>query len=37
MALNLMWYDWVGIAGTLAGLVAFFLLEAGKVSGTGSL
>ncbi len=35
MALNLMWYDWVGIAGTLAVLVAFFLLQAGKLSGTG--
>ena len=35
MALNLMWYDWVGIAGTLAVLVAFFLLQAGRLSGTG--
>ncbi|WP_374247516.1 hypothetical protein [Thermomonas sp.] len=35
MAMNLMWYDWVGIAGTLAVLVAFFLLQAGKLSGTG--
>ena len=35
MALNLMWYDWVGIAGTLAVLVAFFLLQTGKLSGTG--
>jgi hypothetical protein len=35
MAFNLMWYDWVGIAGTLAVLVAFFLLQAGKLSGTG--
>ena len=35
MALNLAWYDWVGIAGTLMVLVAFFLLQAGKLSGTG--
>ena len=35
MAMNLMWYDWVGIAGTLAVLVALFLLQAGKLSGTG--
>ena len=35
MALNLAWYDWVGIAGTLAVLVAFFLLQAGRLSGTG--
>ena len=27
--------DWVGIIGTLAVLVAFFLLQAGKLSGTG--
>lgn len=35
MALNLVWYDWVGIAGTLAVLLAFFLLQAGRLSGTG--
>jgi hypothetical protein len=35
MALELAWYDWVGIAGTLAVLVAFFFLQAGKLSGTG--
>jgi len=35
MALNLAWYDWVGMAGTLMVLVAFFLLQAGRVSGTG--
>ena len=37
MALNLAWYDWVGIAGTLMVLGAFFLLQAGKLSGTGSV
>lgn len=31
--LDLMWYDWVGMAGTLMILGAFFLLQAGKVSG----
>ena len=35
MGFNLLWYDWVGIAGTLMVLGAFFLLQAGKVSGTG--
>jgi len=35
MAMNLAWYDWVGLAGTLMVLAAFFLLQAGRVSGTG--
>ena len=35
MGFNLQWYDWVGIIGTLMVLGAFFLLQAGKVSGTG--
>lgn len=33
--MNLAWYDWVGLAGTLAILGAFFLLQAGRLSGTG--
>ncbi len=33
--MNLAWYDWIGIAGTLMVLAAFFLLQAGRVSGTG--
>ena len=33
--MNLEWYDWTGIAGTLMVLGAFFLLQAGRVSGTG--
>lgn len=33
--MTLAWYDWVGIAGTLMVLGAFFLLQAGRVSGTG--
>jgi hypothetical protein len=37
MALNLEWYDWIGIAGTLMVLGAFFLLQAGRLSGTGSV
>ncbi|MBA3486719.1 MAG: hypothetical protein H0T88_05960 [Lysobacter sp.] len=35
MSFNLLWYDWVGIAGTVMILGAFFLLQAGRVSGTG--
>ena len=33
--MNLEWYDWVGIAGTLMVLAAFFLLQAGRLTGTG--
>ena len=33
--MNLQWYDWVGMLGTLMVLAAFFLLQAGRVSGTG--
>ena len=29
------WYDIVGVAGTLMILVAFFLLQAGRMSGNG--
>ena len=35
MALNLEWYDWIGMLGTLMVLGAFFLLQAGRLSGTG--
>ena len=35
MALNLEWYDWIGMVGTLMVLGAFFLLQAGRLSGTG--
>lgn len=35
MALNMAWYDWVGIAGTLMVLGAFWLLQARRLSGTG--
>lgn len=31
--MNLEWYDWVGIAGTLVVLGAFFLLQAGRIHG----
>ena len=34
MALNLAWYDWIGIAGTAMVLIGFLLLQAGRVSGT---
>ena len=33
--MNLQWYDWVGMAGTLMILGGFALLQAGKLSGTG--
>ena len=35
MTLQLAWYDWVGLVGTLMVLLAFFLLQAGRVVGTG--
>ena len=35
MALELAWYDWVGLLGTVMILGGFTLLKAGKVSGTG--
>lgn len=34
MALDLAWYDWIGLLGTLMVLGAFFLLQAGRVNGT---
>lgn len=35
MQFNLQWYDWIGIAGTLLVLLAFFLLQAGRLRGNG--
>lgn len=35
MTFNMAWYDWVGIAGTLMILAAFWLLQARRLSGTG--
>ena len=35
MALELAWYDWVGLLGTAMILGAFALLQAGRLSGTG--
>ena len=32
--ISLAWYDIVGLAGTLGILIAFFLLQAGRLSGT---
>ena len=34
MALELAWYDWVGLIGTAMILVAFALLQAGRLTGT---
>ncbi|MFT4179352.1 MAG: hypothetical protein QM612_07805 [Thermomonas sp.] len=31
--MNMQWYDWVGIAGTLMILSAFYLLQAGRIHG----
>jgi len=33
--MNLAWYDLVGLAGTLTILVAYFLLQAGRLQGNG--
>ena len=35
MALELAWYDWVGLLGTVMILGGFAFLQAGKLSGTG--
>ncbi len=35
--MDLQWYDWVGLVGTLMVLVAYFLLQAGRLHGTGML
>jgi len=35
MMLQLAWYDWVGLIGTLLVLLAFFLLQAGRLVGNG--
>lgn len=34
---DLQWYDWIGIAGTLMVLFAYYLLQAGRLQGNGSL
>ena len=35
MNLQLLWWDWVGLAGTASVLLGFFLLQAGKLHGQG--
>ncbi len=35
MALQLEWYDLVGLVGTVIILLGFFLLQAGRLAGTG--
>jgi hypothetical protein len=35
MTLELAWYDWVGLLGTVIILAGFFLLQAGRLVGTG--
>jgi hypothetical protein len=33
MNLDLQWWDWVGLGGTASVLLAFFMLQAGKLHG----
>ena len=33
--MNLQWYDWIGILGTLMVLAAFFLLQSRRLHGNG--
>ena len=33
--MNLAWFDWVGLAGSAMILLAFFLLQAGRLHGNG--
>jgi hypothetical protein len=33
--MNLQWYDWIGILGTVMVLAAFFLLQARRLHGNG--
>lgn len=35
LTMNLAWYDWVGVLGTVTILLAFFWLQMGRLSGTG--
>ena len=35
MALELAWYDWVGLLGTVTILLGFMMLQAGRLEGTG--
>lgn len=35
MALELAWYDWVGLLGTVIILLGFLMLQAGRLVGTG--
>lgn len=34
MALELAWYDWVGLLGTVIILLGFLMLQAGRLAGT---
>lgn len=33
--MNLEWYDWVGLLGSLLVVGSYFLLQSGRLSGTG--
>ncbi len=32
--MNLQWYDWVGVLGTLLVVASYFLMQSGRLSGT---
>lgn len=34
---DMQWYDWIGIAGTMMVLFAYYLLQAGRLQGNGVL
>ncbi len=33
--MNLQWYDWIGLCGSAMVVVSYFLLQSGRLSGTG--
>jgi hypothetical protein len=35
MSLNLQWYDWVGLFGVVLILLAYFVLQTGRIRGNG--
>lgn len=35
LTMNLAWYDWIGVFGTVTILLAFFWLQMGRLSGNG--
>jgi hypothetical protein len=33
--MNLEWYDWIGLLGSVLVVISYFLLQSGRLSGTG--